>query len=632
MHQDTQIKRGPPVVAVLPFVLATDDDESALVAQGIHQDICAELTRFRSVQVISPASASVVANLADNEVGARLGASHVLRGRMRRNGSQLHLTASLSSAHNSAQLWSDRFDFAADEAIALQNMVIARITATLNVKLEEAALAEARRRPPKGLAAYELTLRGLTLIREGTRQADDAARDLFDRALVFDPLYPRAHAGLALSWLNEWSCQFWDRFEEAGPKAYAHARRALELDDSDAMIHIVIAKMALFHNAWEQAAWYIDRALMLCPFDADFLIQVAVLEVYLGRPEVAIVHVDRAIEVNPYHPNWYFAIGAFARAFAGDLDGALTLRARCDAMPFIDAAAYTAVAYATAGRMEEAQAELGRFVTEFRARIAGDDGATPNAALRWLFDLNPFRRPQDLAFLHQGFRLLGLDGPAAKAHATAPRTAPASLVLAGELWTADFSGLRTTLPNLKGLHDIRRLLESPGEEIHCLDLTERQAAVPGGDAMFDEKARNALKVRIRDLQEDLADAEDMNDIGRAERRREELDSPIETLKAALGLGGRSRRLGDASEKARTAVTWRIRHALSRIKTVHPDLGRHLANSVRTGTFCSYQPEADISWQLSGGAGSHHVRHTARKGCIRPSSKPLPELIAFGTTY
>lgn len=609
MEGDKQKRFGRPVVAVLPFVQMTEDAETLLIGQGMREDICGELTRFRSLQVISPASSSVVADLPDDLVGSRLGASHVLRGRLRRRDKCLQLTASLSAARDSSQLWTERFEFAPDEVIAFQNLVIARIAATLNVKLEEAALADARRLPLKNLAAYELTLRGLTLIREGTREADDAARELFDQALECDPLYPRAHAGLALSWLNEWSCQFWDRFEEAGTKAYAHARRALELDDSDAMNHIVIAKMALFHSSWEQAAWYVDRALMLCPFDADILIQVAVLDVYLGRPEAAVEHVGRAIEVNPLHPNWYFAVGAFARAFAGDLEGALALRARCDAMPFVDAAAYTAAAYANADRIDEGRKEFERFLSEYKDRIVHSTDATPGEAIRWMLDINPFRRPQDLAFLHNGFERLGMNDIDTVVPAKTPRShqpAAPHFFRTGSVWIVDFAETRSTLPDLKGLRDIHRLLEVPGQEIHCLDLTEREAEAPGGDAMLDEKARNALKARIRDLQEDLADAEDMNDIGRAERRRNELDSLIETLKAALGLGGRSRRLGDAAEKARTAVTWRIRHALSRIKAVNPDLGRHLANSVRTGTFCSYQPETDISWQLSGGAGLHVV--------------------------
>jgi hypothetical protein len=82
---------------------------------------------------------------------------------------------------------------------------------------------------------------------------------------------------------------------------------------------------------------------------------------------------------------------------------------------------------------------------------------------------------------------------------------------------------------------------------------------------------------------------------RAEATREELDKLTDAVAAAFGLGGRPRKAGHPAERARSAVTWRIRNALSKIDEAHPALGRHLRNSVRTGTFCSYRPERDVEW-------------------------------------
>jgi hypothetical protein len=82
---------------------------------------------------------------------------------------------------------------------------------------------------------------------------------------------------------------------------------------------------------------------------------------------------------------------------------------------------------------------------------------------------------------------------------------------------------------------------------------------------------------------------------RAHRRR--ADALIEVLTGAYGLGGRVRRSGSAAERARTAVTARIRDAIRRIGGAHPELGRHLARSVRTGTFCVYEPDQPARWSL-----------------------------------
>ena len=48
---------------------------------------------------------------------------------------------------------------------------------------------------------------------------------------------------------------------------------------------------------------------------------------------------------------------------------------------------------------------------------------------------------------------------------------------------------------------------------------------------------------------------------------------------------------------RAAVTYRVRTAIKRLGGVHPDLGRHLENSVRTGTWCAYRPETDVTWDV-----------------------------------
>jgi hypothetical protein len=63
------------------------------------------------------------------------------------------------------------------------------------------------------------------------------------------------------------------------------------------------------------------------------------------------------------------------------------------------------------------------------------------------------------------------------------------------------------------------------------------------------------------------------------------------------LGGRARNLSDPAEKARTAVTWRIRNAIKKIGQAHPELGRHLEVSIRTGIFCVYAPDRRILWSV-----------------------------------
>lgn len=168
----------------------------------------------------------------------------------------------------------------------------------------------------------------------------------------------------------------------------------------------------------------------------------------------------------------------------------------------------------------------------------------------------------------------------------------------GELWTLAFEGQVARLVEVKGFADLAKLLARPGVELHCLELAERTAeAAAAGDPILDERARRELRARAADLQRETDEAEAANDLARAERARAALDELVEALTGAVGLRGRPRRLGNSAERARSAVTWRIRSAIRKIAAAHPRLGRHLENAVRTGHFCVYQPEEPVLWYV-----------------------------------
>jgi hypothetical protein len=113
--------------------------------------------------------------------------------------------------------------------------------------------------------------------------------------------------------------------------------------------------------------------------------------------------------------------------------------------------------------------------------------------------------------------------------------------------------------------------------------------------VIDAQARAAYQGRLTELADDLADAEHNNDEGRIAVVTAERDALIAQLTQAYGLGGRPRRAGSPVERARTTVTARIRDGIRRIEAVHPELGRHLRHSIRTGTLCSYEPESPVDW-------------------------------------
>ncbi len=179
-------------------------------------------------------------------------------------------------------------------------------------------------------------------------------------------------------------------------------------------------------------------------------------------------------------------------------------------------------------------------------------------------------------------------------------------------WHLRWHDVSVRLRDVKGLHDIAWLLARPGRETPALDLLtatapgrweplsgDDSAMAPEGDLgeVVDAQARASYRQRLAELEQEIVDADEAFDRPRREHAEAERDFLVRELATAYGLHGRIRRPGAPAERARTTVTSRVRYAIARVATAHPELGHHLTNSVRTGRFCSYMPETPVDWEL-----------------------------------
>lgn len=584
--------RSTPVIAVLPFA---GDDADAGLARALSLELNGEFARLGGLEVIAPASSAAVAELPESEAAERLDADYLLSGRLAGSGEQAVLRVTLA-ARDAATVWQETFTLPTERPGEALDPVVARVAATFSARLAGDAARRARRSAPASRADYERIAHAVTLLKLGTRESDEAARAIFEEILERDPDDAAASAGMALSWFNEWSCDFWEDFEANGQRAYDHAHRALAIDDRDPWSHLILGRILIYRREFDRGAWYIDRALALAPNNAELLIQIVPALVYLGRPEEAAELAQKAMRLNPYHPNHYHAYAAFPPFVMRDFATAVAMAERATGIMIIDIPAFSAIACAHLGQSEKAKGFIQLFEAEFRRKITRGRDPAPGEALDWLLAYNPFRRPQDAALVRDGFALLG----AAPASARSERREEGArfLRLSPDLWEIAYGAQSVHLPDMKGLHDLALLLSRPGEGFHCLDLAGRSGEEDAGEPVMDERGRAKIKARLRELQEDLAEAEDRGDIGRAEQLRTEMERLLGALSSALGLGGRNRRIGDQAERARSAVTWRIRHAIGKIAAVHPEFGRHLKNAVKTGVFCSYEPERPCHWRVT----------------------------------
>lgn len=190
--------------------------------------------------------------------------------------------------------------------------------------------------------------------------------------------------------------------------------------------------------------------------------------------------------------------------------------------------------------------------------------------------------------------------------------------LEGDYWTIEFGGSVTRVADMNGMHDIALLLERPGSEVHVLDILGCRGGVEvsataapnqvleadlrmdrhSTQPVLDGAAKRAYRARAAALEDELEEARSYGDEERAARARYELDTLIDELERAVGLGGRDRSLAASSaERARVNVTRAITRAIARIRPHDPSLAQHLERSITRGTFCVYAPERPIGWQV-----------------------------------
>jgi tetratricopeptide (TPR) repeat protein len=208
---------------------------------------------------------------------------------------------------------------------------------------------------------------------------------------------------------------------------------------------------------------------------------------------------------------------------------------------------------------------------------------------------------------------------AAEPVAAADGAATAVLAREGDVWRLDFEGRVLRVRDAKGMRHLALLLANPGIEFHAVDvatvaeggdvastrdtegLTVRSGTGDAGPAL-DSRAKAEYRSRLEDLRAEIEEAEAFNDPERAARAREEMEFIAQELSAAVGLGGRDRPMSSAAERARVNVTRALRREIRRIAGEDARLGRELETTVRTGTFCAYEPDPrrPVEWQVDAG--------------------------------
>jgi adenylate cyclase len=290
-------------IAVLPFENLSRDPDNAYFADGIQDEILARLSKIADLKVISRTSTQKYKSAPDNlrEIAKQLGVSNILEGSVQKAADQVRVNVQLINALNDAHLWSDIYDRKLTDMFAIESDIAKTIADTLQAKLSGSEHQAIAARPTENMEAHELYLKGRYF--GGKRTADDLQRaiDYYNQALVKDPNYASAYAGIANSYilLTEYSKL---TPAEAFPKARAAASRALAIDDNLGEAHAALGNVMVAADFnFKEAKQEFERAIELNPNSAEahYFFAASVLDP-LGQFDEAIAELKHAIALDPF--------------------------------------------------------------------------------------------------------------------------------------------------------------------------------------------------------------------------------------------------------------------------------------------------------------------------------------------
>jgi eukaryotic-like serine/threonine-protein kinase len=289
-------------VAVLPFLNLSADPENEFFSDGITEDVIAQLSKIRSLKVISRTS---VMRFKKREQSAReiatiLDVATLLEGSVRRAGNRVRIVAQLLDPAIDGHLWSETYDRDLTDIFAIQTDVALQIAGALAAELTTDEKRRLHQAPTQDVQAYQLCLLGRHCLTRFTQEGIDQAIGLCEQAVGRDPNYALAHCTIARAY-TEIGLGFGALpSDEAFRRARAAVTRALEADSGLAEGHTMLAFLKFVCDYdWIGAEQEFKLALELDPNSGDTYDSYGLMLAALERYDEALRMQERAHELDP---------------------------------------------------------------------------------------------------------------------------------------------------------------------------------------------------------------------------------------------------------------------------------------------------------------------------------------------
>jgi TolB-like protein/Tfp pilus assembly protein PilF len=351
-----------PSIAVLPFANMSDDPKQEYFSDGITDDLTTALSRLPDLFVIARTSSFTYKGkaLKVQEISRQLGVKYVLEGSVRKADNQVRITAQLVDATTGDHIWAEHYDRPLRDIFSLQDEIVRKIVTTLNLQLALSEHGIAVTKRTDNLEAYDYFLRGIEFFKFGNpgKEADENARQMFQKAIELDPKYSDAYAWLGnvliLAQVNQWSHDL-----RAFDRALQLEQQSIALDNSNAFAYAMMSFSYTSTRQYDLGITAAERALAFDPNLAEGYNNLAFALSSSGKPAEGVVAAHEAMRLDPSNRDFYSGIEGRAYVLMGRYEEAIPpLKAVLARHSNIIPAHLMLIAcYVELGRNEEARAE-----------------------------------------------------------------------------------------------------------------------------------------------------------------------------------------------------------------------------------------------------------------------------------
>jgi TolB-like protein/cytochrome c-type biogenesis protein CcmH/NrfG len=351
-------------VAVLPFKYSGSNADLTALAEGLTEDVITGLSRFSYLRVIARGSTAKYSSESGDvrAIGKELGARYVMEGSLRQAGTKLRLAVQLVDATSGAHLWAENYlqSFDPESIFELQDELVPRIVATVadtRGVLPQTMSEALRRKAPDQLSPYEALLRSFAYFQRVNAEEHAIVRAALERAVEQAPGHADAWAFLSILYREEYTHEFNVLPDPIG-RAYAAARRAIEIAPSNHYGHHALASVLFFRRELQGFQSAAQRAIALNSMDGFTLAYMGSLFAYSGEWERGCALSEKARSINPHHPGWYWFVPLYDAYRRGDYRGALDIALKVNMPGFWRSPAAFAAIYGQLGELDLARTAL----------------------------------------------------------------------------------------------------------------------------------------------------------------------------------------------------------------------------------------------------------------------------------